>query len=232
MEAIATDSVISLVDSAVDIDSRGDVGVVPTSRSRSLERRGSFGFNNQRRGSRSNSVQPLTLYPSSESVSPPKDGPIDSNWVEIGLASTLRPPTPSQGSIKGRGISANLAALLVYTVGVKFRGLGKKAHYAVEHMFSLSENKVDKMLKDGTTGHPKTNDTLEVTSNSASLGGMLDLIKHSQTHLVRTYPKGTRLRSSNYLPHRYWAAGAQLVALNWQTAGTLSFFSQSYDQLT
>jgi len=45
----------------------------------------------------------------------------------------------------------------------------------------------------------------------------MDLIKHNRTHVVRVYPNGTRLSSSNYEPHRYWASGAQLVAINWQT---------------
>lgn len=95
-------------------------------------------------------------------------------------------------------MSAALVALLVYTVGVKCRGINKKEHYAPEHMFSLSEATMNKILKQGAA----------------------DLIKHSKTHLVRIYPKGTRVSSTNYLPHRYWAAGAQLVAINWQTFGT------------
>lgn len=53
---------------------------------------------------------------------------------------------------------------------------------------------------------------------------MWDLIKHTKTHVVRTYPKGLRLNSTNYEPHRFWAAGAQLVAINWQTFGMYSFF--------
>lgn len=92
-------------------------------------------------------------------------------------------------------MSAALVALLVYTVGVKCRGINKKEHYAPEHVFSLSETTASKIMKQG----------------------MLDLIKHTKDHLVRIYPKGLRLNSTNYLPHRYWAAGAQLVALNWQT---------------
>jgi phosphatidylinositol phospholipase C delta len=92
-------------------------------------------------------------------------------------------------------MSAAVASLLVYTVGVKCRGINKKEHYAPEHMFSLSEKTANKMVKQG----------------------MVDLIKHTRTHLVRIYPKGLRVNSSNYLPHRYWAAGAQLVAINWQT---------------
>lgn len=95
-------------------------------------------------------------------------------------------------------MSAALVALLVYTVGVKCRGINKKEHYASEHMFSLSEKTMNKILKQGAA----------------------DLIKHNKTHLTRIYPKGTRVSSTNYLPHRYWAAGAQLVAINWQTFGT------------
>jgi len=94
-------------------------------------------------------------------------------------------------------MSLALVALLVYTVGVKFRGINKKEEYAPEHIFSLSENVANKILK----------------------GSMIDLIKHNRTHLVRIYPKGMRLNSTNYEPHRYWSAGAQLVAMNWQTFG-------------
>ena len=94
-------------------------------------------------------------------------------------------------------MSFELVSLLVYTVGVKCRGLNKKETYAPEHVFSLSENTANKLLKDG----------------------MMDLIKHTQGHVVRIYPKGARISSTNYHPHRYWSAGAQLVALNWQTCG-------------
>ncbi|KAJ3557189.1 hypothetical protein NP233_g11804 [Leucocoprinus birnbaumii] len=148
-----------------------------------------------------------------------------------------------RGSQKSSGISMSkpkskpkmstaLVALLVYTVGVKCRGLKASGHiylhpdesgsvsdakstksgkvkekekmkeveegevwYAPEHMFSLSENSANKYLKTC----------------------MLELIKHTEDHLVRVYPKGTRMRSTNFEPHRYWSAGCQLVAINWQT---------------
>ena len=74
-------------------------------------------------------------------------------------------------------------------------------------MFSLSENVANKMTKYGMMG---------------------DMIKHTRTHLVRTYPKGTRLSSTNYEPHRFWAGGMQLVAINWQTFGK----KKSYLSLT
>ncbi|KAF8273638.1 PLC-like phosphodiesterase [Lactarius quietus] len=104
-------------------------------------------------------------------------------------------PAPKADKGKTR-MSLSLVAMLVYTVGVKCRGINKKEQYAPVHMFSLSENMANKMFK---------------------RDGMLDLVKHNRTHMVRVYPKGTRVSSTNYEPHRYWSAGVQLVALNWQT---------------
>jgi phosphatidylinositol phospholipase C delta len=116
--------------------------------------------------------------------------------------------SPGTGGIAGPGagderkktkakMAEEVVELLVYTVGVKCRGLNKKEVYAPEHMFSLSEKTADKFMHQGP----------------------LELIKHNRTHLVRIYPKGMRFDSSNYHPHRFWAVGAQLVALNWQTFG-------------
>ncbi|GLB39507.1 putative phosphoinositide phospholipase C [Lyophyllum shimeji] len=104
----------------------------------------------------------------------------------------------STGSAKPKvKMSFALASLLVYTVGVKCRGLGQEHGYAPEHIFSLSEHAANKVIKVGNT--------------------MRELVRHTRGHMVRIYPKGTRVNSTNYQPHRYWAAGAQLVAINWQT---------------
>lgn len=94
-------------------------------------------------------------------------------------------------------ISFRLASLLVYTVGVKCHGIDSQVEYAPEHIFSLSENSANRLLK----------------------ASIQDLVKHNHTHLVRIYPKGMRVDSTNYEPHRYWAAGCQVVAINWQTFG-------------
>ncbi|KAF7317211.1 Phosphoinositide phospholipase C [Mycena chlorophos] len=123
---------------------------------------------------------------------------------------TVSRPSSASGSESGNSsatnnskpkISAALASILVYTVGTKFRGINKKEEYAPEHMFSLSESTASKIVR-------------------SSSGTALDLVKHTRSHLVRVYPKSIRVSSSNYLPHHYWAAGAQLVALNWQTLDT------------
>lgn len=117
-----------------------------------------------------------------------------------GSSPPLTSKTSTNGDEKDKKkvkMSFELLALLVYTVGVKCRGFNKKETYAPEHVFSLSENTANKLLKEN----------------------MMDLIKHNQNHVVRIYPKGVRISSTNYEPHRYWSAGAQLVSLNWQTCG-------------
>ncbi|KAG6827962.1 hypothetical protein H0H92_009820 [Tricholoma furcatifolium] len=139
------------------------------------------------------SLAPLPSIASALSNSPPS---ITRPPAGALTSSSAPVPIPPSSSSQKQKMSGRLLSLLVYTVGVKCRGINKKEVYAPEHMFSLSENSANRMLK---------------------MGGMQDLIKHCRTHLVRIYPKGTRVTSSNYEPHRYWSAGTQLVAINWQT---------------
>ncbi|KAL2751874.1 hypothetical protein ACRALDRAFT_2023404 [Sodiomyces alcalophilus JCM 7366] len=42
---------------------------------------------------------------------------------------------------------------------------------------------------------------------------------HNAHHLMRVYPKGTRISSRNLKPVKFWGVGAQICALNWQTFG-------------
>ena len=42
-------------------------------------------------------------------------------------------------------------------------------------------------------------------------------LRHNRCQLSRCYPKGTRVDSSNMLPHPMWDVGCALVALNYQT---------------
>ncbi|XP_041477613.1 1-phosphatidylinositol 4,5-bisphosphate phosphodiesterase epsilon-1-like isoform X4 [Lytechinus variegatus] len=42
-------------------------------------------------------------------------------------------------------------------------------------------------------------------------------VEHTEYQLMRTYPAGMRIDSSNYNPVIYWSFGVQLVALNYQT---------------
>jgi phosphatidylinositol phospholipase C delta len=46
-----------------------------------------------------------------------------------------------------------------------------------------------------------------------------DIARHNTRHLMRVFPKGTRISSRNLSPIPFWAVGAQICALNWQTFG-------------
>uniref|UniRef100_A0A915PXN4 Phosphoinositide phospholipase C n=1 Tax=Setaria digitata TaxID=48799 RepID=A0A915PXN4_9BILA len=48
----------------------------------------------------------------------------------------------------------------------------------------------------------------------------LKFIAYSHGRIVRTYPGGMRIDSSNFNPVQYWAFGLQMVALNFQTTDT------------
>lgn len=88
---------------------------------------------------------------------------------------------------------------------ITFLATGKVKEYTpacsnsipVDYMSSVSEPKTFKNLK-------KT-DVVE------------GWVNHNRKHLTRIYPKGTRIDSSNYNPAPAWAAGNQMVALNYQT---------------
>ncbi|KAK4208582.1 PLC-like phosphodiesterase [Rhypophila decipiens] len=45
------------------------------------------------------------------------------------------------------------------------------------------------------------------------------IAQHNAKHLMRVFPKGTRISSRNLPPVKFWALGAQICALNWQTFG-------------
>uniref|UniRef100_A0A6P7GQR6 Phosphoinositide phospholipase C n=1 Tax=Diabrotica virgifera virgifera TaxID=50390 RepID=A0A6P7GQR6_DIAVI len=48
----------------------------------------------------------------------------------------------------------------------------------------------------------------------------LALVAHTQTQLMRTYPAGMRIDSSNFNPVIFWSFGIQMAALNYQTEDT------------
>ncbi|CAG9861173.1 unnamed protein product [Phyllotreta striolata] len=48
----------------------------------------------------------------------------------------------------------------------------------------------------------------------------LALVVHTQTQLMRTYPAGMRIDSSNFNPVIFWSFGIQMTALNYQTEDT------------
>jgi phosphatidylinositol phospholipase C delta len=98
-----------------------------------------------------------------------------------------------------RNISEKLGSLGVYFQGIKFRNFALPVSKTYNHVFSLSELKINAMIKD------------------ASAHGQL--VKHNKRYFLRVYPSGYRVTSTNFDPICYWKRGVQMVSLNWQTYG-------------
>ena len=53
------------------------------------------------------------------------------------------------------------------------------------------------------------------------------IAKHNARHLMRVFPKGTRISSKNLKPVPFWGIGAQICALNWQTFNASSQLNEA-----
>ncbi|KAL2259932.1 hypothetical protein VTK26DRAFT_6233 [Humicola hyalothermophila] len=99
-------------------------------------------------------------------------------------------------------IIPELASLGVYAQSIKPRDTswyteGKPRDGPPFHLINVSES--------GLASH--------LPGNSAAIA------RHNAQHLMRVYPRGTRISSRNLSPMQFWAVGAQICALNWQTFG-------------
>ncbi|WQF89882.1 Putative phosphatidylinositol-specific phospholipase C, X domain, C2 domain superfamily [Colletotrichum destructivum] len=92
-------------------------------------------------------------------------------------------------------ITPRLSRLGVHTRGVTFRSLEAREASMPNHVFSLSERAAFAVQRK----MPRA------------------LFAHNRDFLMRTYPHGMRLDSSNFDPVLFWRAGVQVVALNWQS---------------
>lgn len=81
-----------------------------------------------------------------------------------------------------------------YARGVSFKALDQPEAAMPTHIFSLSEKMVEETFEE----QPQ------------------QLFDHNLRHMMRTYPHGLRIGSSNLDPAPAWIKGVQVVALNWQ----------------
>ncbi|OCF55510.1 phosphatidylinositol phospholipase C, delta [Kwoniella mangroviensis CBS 10435] len=140
-------------------------------------------------------AKPPKPEPKSPKLLPSPDSATSSTESDSGFARLTRRLSIQGKTEKPDAFSPQLAELLVYTTGVKYKGFSKLNEYETKEQFSVSERTAAKIVKE----------------NKA------DWVKHNFNHISRVYPRGTRLTSSNYDPTVAWSAGCQLVALNWQT---------------
>ncbi|KAI9891644.1 MAG: hypothetical protein M1814_002579 [Vezdaea aestivalis] len=97
-------------------------------------------------------------------------------------------------SKKKVSILPELSQLGIYTRACHFSSFSQPEASMPTHIFSLSEKKFHDMVEK----FPEK------------------LADHNRRFLMRAYPKGIRVSSSNYDPQPYWQQGVQMVALNWQ----------------
>ncbi|KAF6838073.1 phospholipase c [Colletotrichum plurivorum] len=95
---------------------------------------------------------------------------------------------------KASKIIQALSRLGIYTRGISFKSLTQPEAAMPTHIFSLSEKGV-----------------MEVHEKEPDL-----LFHHNRHFLMRAYPSGMRIRSSNLDAPVFWRRGIQIVALNWQ----------------
>lgn len=103
----------------------------------------------------------------------------------------------SKSKNKTSNIIKVLGELGVYSAGLKFHGFDNPESKTYNHIFSFMENTFDKNSK-------TTEDKRAIT-------------RHNMRHMMRVYPNGWRVASTNFDPNKYWRRGVQMVALNWQT---------------
>lgn len=106
-----------------------------------------------------------------------------------------------QGTSSGDGkekkkssIIESLSALGVYTRSYHFKNLSEPEATLPTHVYSLSEKKV-----------------MEVHESHGPT-----LFSHNRNFMMRAFPSGMRVSSSNLDPSVFWRKGVQIVALNWQ----------------
>ena len=91
-------------------------------------------------------------------------------------------------------IIESLSKLAVWTRAFHFKSLSAPEATMPTHVFSLSEKKL-----------------MELHESQG-----LTLFSHNRTFLMRAFPSGMRVSSSNLDPAVFWRKGVQMVALNWQ----------------
>ncbi|KAG7363402.1 phosphatidylinositol-specific phospholipase C, X domain containing protein [Nitzschia inconspicua] len=102
----------------------------------------------------------------------------------------------SQAKTEQHRVHPALARVTLFH-GVKYKGWDLSIMNPTHYMHSFSENKLRTLTR-------RTNRRKWAIYN--------------QSHMSRSYPAGSRVDSSNYLPILPWSVGTQMVALNFQTA--------------
>ncbi|KFX98723.1 hypothetical protein O988_04223, partial [Pseudogymnoascus sp. VKM F-3808] len=153
------------------------------------------------------SPRPSTLTPTA-TVSTPLT-PTTSHDTLDALSVSSRSRSPSLSRSRSRSpapkkkssIHPSLSALGIYTHSSHFSSLTASSASIPSHIYSLSEGDIEELY---------------AASPNA-------LLAHNRRFMMRAYPAGFRVDSSNPDPSIFWRKGIQMAALNWQVwdAGTM-----------
>ena len=120
---------------------------------------------------------------------------LDNTVANAALGLPEEPGQPKQRAAKKPSkIIWALSRMGIYTRGVSFKSLMQPEAEMPTHIFSLSEGGVMEVHKESRRA----------------------LFEHNKRYLMRAYPSGMRILSSNLDPAVFWRKGIQIVALNWQ----------------
>lgn len=137
-------------------------------------------------------VAPKVQEDSTSGVRPPHL-PTRSSSSLSGSEDQVLPKVDGQGKQKS-SIIPSLSALGVFLRSYHFKDLSAPEAIVPTHIFSLSEKK----LMEVHESHGPT------------------LFSHNRNFMMRAFPSGMRVSSSNLDPSVFWRKGVQIVALNWQ----------------
>ncbi|KAK4250213.1 PLC-like phosphodiesterase [Corynascus novoguineensis] len=131
------------------------------------------------------------------------------NTITEGLVHEPVSSSPSECDSEGEAGAAKkanskihpiLGELGVYCMGIHFDGFDSPDAKRFNHIFSFKEKTFAEKNQPGE--------------------GKRALYRHNMRYLMRVYPNGGRISSSNFDPLIYWKRGVQMAALNWQTFDT------------
>ncbi|KAK3078895.1 hypothetical protein LTS18_006345, partial [Coniosporium uncinatum] len=109
------------------------------------------------------------------------------------------PPTDEKKRRKGTSnIVKVLGDLGVYTRGIKYSDFRSPEAKTYNHIYSFAERTFASLC-----------------SKQSATKALLE--EHNMRYLMRVYPSGYRISSTNFDPLLFWRRGVQMAALNWQT---------------
>ncbi|KAH7314561.1 hypothetical protein KP509_21G009200 [Ceratopteris richardii] len=105
-------------------------------------------------------------------------------------------------------------------------------HFAEEYMnlIAIRQGSKGKSLSETLKieNHAKRVSLSERKLSKLAAEDPLSIVKFTQNNILRIYPRGLRVDSSNYNPMKAWLLGAQMVALNMQGYGKHLWVAQGF----